>query len=195
MSENSSILLHACCGPCSITPLQELLDIGWTPTLFFFNPNIHPLTEYLRRREGVLRVAQRFGVDVSFPEEEYRPAGFFQAVAFHEDDRCGRCYLLRLEATAGAAAAQGYAAFSTTLLYSRYQQHDRIRETGMSCNRPGLHFYYRDFRGGWSEGMRLSREWSIYRQPYCGCVFSEAERYAPRLARARREGMGCEERS
>ena len=106
-----------------------------------------------------------------------------EAVA-NKDDRCGCCYTIRLRATAREAAAKGFDAFSTTLLYSRYQKHDRIKQAAQAASEEfGVPFLYRDLRTGWSEGIRISKRLRLYRQQYCGCIYSEKERYIDSVKR------------
>ncbi|HWR03225.1 MAG TPA: epoxyqueuosine reductase QueH [Humidesulfovibrio sp.] len=184
---DNAILLHACCGPCSITPVLRLLDQGLLPTLYFYNPNIHPLPEYLRRREGLLAVAQRLGVDVILPDQQdpadAEPDVWLAAVAglgagmADMARRCPLCYDLRLERAAACAREAGFTRFSSTLLYSKYQNHQAILDAGVRHAGPGLDFLGEDFRPSWDEGIRLSKEWEIYRQPYCGCLLSAHDRY------------------
>ena len=179
------LLVHACCGPCAITVFQVLAARGEDFTGFFYNPNIHPLTEYLRRRDALRQVGERLGVPIVFADSEYDPALFLRLAAFKEKDRCRSCYTLRLDRAAREAKAQGRVGFTTTLLYSRYQAHEAIREAGEEAGRAhGVEFVYEDFRPGWEEGIRLSKEWELYRQPYCGCIFSEFERYRKKLNRS-----------
>ena len=178
------LLVHACCGPCSITVMQALAGRGLELRAYFYNPNIHPLTEYLRRREGLEVVAARLGVPADCADAEYDPAAFLRLAAFRESDRCRHCWRLRLERSARQARALGAQGFTTTLLYSKYQDHDTVAAIGREAGQEhGVDFLYEDFRTGWDEGIRLSKEWGIYRQPYCGCVFSEFERYRKRLGR------------
>jgi predicted adenine nucleotide alpha hydrolase (AANH) superfamily ATPase len=191
---NNKILLHACCGPCSITCILRLRDMGLCPTLFWHNPNIHPLTEYLRRREGLLAVAEKLGAPVILADagepDAAHPAPWLAAVsalgpAMNDmAARCPVCYDLRLAVAAAAARAHGFTRFSTTLLYSKYQNHQAILDAGLRHAGEMLAFVGEDFRPGWDEGVRLSKEWGIYRQPYCGCVLSEHDRYRKQLARA-----------
>jgi epoxyqueuosine reductase len=176
------ILLHVCCGPCALTPVARLRAQGLEVTALFYNPNIHPLTEYLRRREGLEQVAARMDLPVIFKDDEYDPRTFLRMVAHQEENRCPSCYHLRLERTLAVARSGDFDLFSTTLLYSRFQKHEAIAEVcrGLSGSGP-VRFHYEDFREGWKEGIRISKEWGIYRQPYCGCLFSEWERYRSKL--------------
>ncbi|MBF0480070.1 MAG: epoxyqueuosine reductase QueH [Desulfovibrionaceae bacterium] len=176
------LLLHICCGPCSITVAQRLLEGDFAVTGLFYNPNIHPLTEYLRRREGVEQTASRLSIPVIYLDDEYDPAVFLRQTAFRENARCQACYALRLNRTASFASEHGFDLFSTTLLYSKRQNHDAIRLSGENAARGSTRFFYRDFREGWQEGIALSKDWGIYRQPYCGCLYSECERYRKRLS-------------
>ncbi len=179
------VLVHLCCGPCAIVPVSALKAQGFEVTGYFSNPNIHPLTEYLRRRETLLQAARLLDIPVLFPDAEYQPRVFFQAVTGREEERCPPCYALRLEPTARAAREMGFTAFTTSLLYSKYQKHEAIRQAGLAAAQAqGLDFLYQDFREGWKEGVTRSKEWGLYRQQYCGCLYSEAERYARELARA-----------
>jgi hypothetical protein len=178
----SRILLHICCGPCAITPVRDLQDEGFEVVGFYFNPNIHPLQEYLRRRDGVREVADRLGIRVIFKDEEHDPGAYLRAVAFRENNRCFLCYSMRLERTRSIARRGRFDGFTSTLLYSRFQQHERIRILGRDIAGQGRpEFLYRDFRSGWKEGIEISKEWGIYRQQYCGCVYSEFERYQDAL--------------
>lgn len=179
----TKLLLHICCGPCAITCVERLQREGYDITGFFYNPNIHPGQEYLRRREGAREVAVRMGIPLLFAKEdalqrEYDAEAYFRAVTFKENNRCLFCYKLRLKELVQKARESGFELVSTSLLYSRYQKHDSIRTIGESlCAGSDVNFYYADFRAGWSRGITLSKRWNIYRQQYCGCIFSEAERY------------------
>jgi hypothetical protein len=171
------ILLHICCSPCLIYPLRILREIGHDVTGHFFNPNIHPYLEYQRRADTLSAYAGEKGLPVIWAED-YGMEAFFRLVAGHEDDRCRICYTLRLQETARVAKEEGFTGFTTTLLYSKFQKHDVIREVGERLGREvGIPFVYHDFRAGWQEGVDLSREIGMYRQPYCGCLYSEKDRY------------------
>jgi predicted adenine nucleotide alpha hydrolase (AANH) superfamily ATPase len=178
------ILVHICCGPCAITPVRALLEAGMGVTGLYYNPNIHPLQEYLRRREGVAQMAERLGIPVIFKDDEYDPSAYFRAVVYREANRCLPCYSMRLERTLSIARRGGFEAFTSTLLYSKFQKHDLIRALGSDLAMgSGVEFHYQDFRSGWSDGIALSKEWGMYRQQYCGCLYSEFERYSPELRR------------
>jgi epoxyqueuosine reductase len=175
-----NILLHICCAPCAIYPLQELRSSGIQVTGFFFNHNIHPYQEYRKRLDTVRDYALTAGLDV-ICRDEYRLEEFLGAVASEPENRCHYCYSSRLEAVAMEAAERGFDAFTSSLLYSRYQKHEVITELGERiAEKYGVKFHYVDFRSGWRQGIDISKELGLYRQQYCGCIYSEKERYQPR---------------
>ncbi len=175
------ILLHACCGPCAVVPLRRLREDGGTEVFAVFaNSNIHPYREWDRRRQALEDLAERTGVRL-LPHGEYEPVEWFRSVSFREGERCRLCYYQRLRHVASLARRGRFDAFTTTLLYSRYQKHDLIRSVGETvAAETGVPFAYSDWRPGWDEGVAASREMGLYRQSYCGCLYSEVERYAPR---------------
>ncbi|MGE4297729.1 MAG: epoxyqueuosine reductase QueH [Desulfovibrionaceae bacterium] len=176
------VLVHICCGPCAISTVRSLLAEGFEVTGFFYNPNIHPLQEYLRRREAAAQAAERLGIPVIWKDNEYDPQAWFRAVSHREANRCFHCYALRLERTRQIAARGNFDAFTSTLLYSRRQKHDVIAQVGRDMAGGGAPaFLYRDFRTGWQQGIDTSKEWGLYRQQYCGCLYSENERYEREL--------------
>lgn len=172
------LLLHVCCGPCALVPARELLGQRHEVYGYFDNPNIHPYEEYRRRLEAAEELAWR----LSFPLQaagEYRPELYFREVAWHEEERCRCCYSLRLQAAADRAREAGCEGYTTSLLISPYQKHDLIREIGTEIGRQvGVPFVYHDWRPEYYEGRRLAREMGLYSQRYCGCLFSEYERFA-----------------
>ncbi|SDB47712.1 hypothetical protein SAMN05660653_02342 [Desulfonatronum thiosulfatophilum] len=171
------LLLHVCCGPCALIPVRELRCEGMDPDGLFYNPNIHGVSEYLKRRETLQETANRLNLPIICLDDEYDPRLFFRAVANREDDRCPHCYRLRLERTFLFAREHGYSCVSTTLLYSKYQNREAILAVGRELqDRTGIRFLGRDFRQGWQEGIDLSKEWGLYRQLYCGCLYSEMDR-------------------
>lgn len=170
------LLLHTCCGPCSIIPITELQQ-DYEISALFFNPNIHPFLEFTKRRETLLAYCADQNVAV-FDRGQYGLEEFIQRVVFREQQRCKICYSWRMEQTARTASAAGFASFSSTLLYSRYQNHEQLKEFGFAlAKKYNIEFIYRDFREGWQIGIDRSRELGMYRQPYCGCIYSERERY------------------
>jgi predicted adenine nucleotide alpha hydrolase (AANH) superfamily ATPase len=175
-----NILLHVCCGPCSLYPLRKLHEKGYNVRGYFYNPNIHPYREFKRRLDTMAQVAENQQISL-LVDDNYGLTPYLQRVVFNENNRCSVCYDMRLEVVAKRAAAEGMDAMTTTLLYSKYQNHELIREKGENLARAyGISFYYEDFRLGWQEGIDRSKEMGLYRQPYCGCIYSEQERYDPK---------------
>lgn len=171
------ILLHICCAPCAIYPLKILRAEGLEVMGFFYRHNIHPFTECLKRQETLASYAQTTGLRIIY-QEGYDLEGFIQKIAFRESARCSICYYERLTATALLAKHGKYDYFSTTLLYSKFQKHNEVKIIGESVGQTiGIQFYYHDFREGWKEGVETSKALGMYRQQYCGCIYSEKERY------------------
>jgi epoxyqueuosine reductase len=183
-----NILLHVCCGPCAVYPLDFLRQQGHEVSGWFYNPNIHPYREFQRRFEAL----EDFALQKSFSVEIDRNYGlreFLRRMIFHEDRRCNLCYDMRLLPTAQRAAAQGFAAFTSTLLYSKYQNHALLKSKGEAlAQQYGLGFYYHDFREGWQQGRDGALAMQLYRQPYCGCIYSEQERYDPSQRKKKKMG-------
>jgi len=175
------LLLHCCCAPCSAGCLPVLRRQGLETTLYWYNPNIHLYTEYKSRRDSLTAFAADEKVELAL-EDKYGLRDFLSSVPSEAGScrvqRCAHCYRLRLEKTALAARENGCSAFSTTLLISPYQDHEAIVNTGREISaRCNIEFFYRDFRPFYREGRRTARERGYYSQKYCGCVFSEEERY------------------
>lgn len=144
---------------------------------FFYNPNIHPLLEYRRRLTGAREAGDVTGVRL-VEDETYDPETWFASVCEGEGSRCGRCIGQRLERAAEMAVAHGCDAFSTTLSISPWQDHASIKVRGaQAAEHHGIDFLYEDLRPLYGESRRLSRQWGLYRQKYCGCLVSEWERY------------------
>lgn len=176
------VLVHICCGPCAIYPIKEALGDDHEVTGFFYNPNIHPEEEYLKRRDSVKKLAALLDVKVIF-EASYTPEQYFDRIgdgrggAPEPSVRCLACYELRLEETASKAKAGGFDCFTSALLYSKYQGHDEIRAAGEKfASEYGIEFLYDDYRRGWGRGIKLSKKAGLYRQQWCGCKFSFDER-------------------
>jgi predicted adenine nucleotide alpha hydrolase (AANH) superfamily ATPase len=157
--------------------LKELRIQGHEVTGVFYNPNIHPYQEYQKRRQTLVDYADKAFLNVVWTEG-YPLEEFLRGIAFKENERCAYCLVDRLKYTAQLAIREKYDGYTTTLLYSKYQKHDLIREIGENLSRQlGIFFYYQDFRTGWAEGVKISKELGMYRQPYCGCIYSEKERF------------------
>lgn len=193
-----NLLLHMCCGPCSCYPVKKLRQEGIEPVGYFFNPNIHPYKEWDMR----LKTAREFAVKVDmkmYDDDNYRLRDFLRralAAEAVENGRCRMCYTWRLEETARFAAEQGFDAFTSTLFYSIYQQHELMKETAEHFAKLyGVELYYEDFRPGWQEGIDISQELELYRQPYCGCIFSEEERYSRAIRKARKKANKAKKRA
>ncbi|MDR3569932.1 MAG: epoxyqueuosine reductase QueH [Syntrophobacteraceae bacterium] len=172
------ILLHMCCGPCSIFPLSALRAENLAVHGFFYNPHIQPYQEFEKR----LQTLRSFAESQELPlivRTDYDPETFFRQVAFREANRCVYCYSLRLEAAARLAKKSRFDAFTTTLLYSKRQKHDLIVSIAeQAASKHGIDFLYRDFRAGWREGQLGAQKLGMYRQQYCGCIYSEMERFS-----------------
>ena len=179
--------MHVCCGPCTVYPLRTLRDEGVEVRGYFFNPNIHPYREFKRRIGGLVALAEekKFAVEI---DRHYGLTEYLRRVVHHEKKRCSICYDMRLEPTAKKAAEEGMDAFTTTLLYSKYQNHALLKEKCRQlAEKYSIDFLYRDFRMGWQEGIDESIALDIYRQPYCGCIYSEQERYDKKLRKKIRQ--------
>ena len=174
------VLLHICCAPCTIYPLRVLKADGHEVTGFFYNPNIHPSTEFNKRLDTVRAFAQVSLLPI-LVDDAYDLERFLEAALPLGKDRCIACYAMRLERTFKRAAETMAEAVTTTLLYSKYQRHDEIATVAKELStRYAVAFLYEDFREGWREGQEESRRLGLYRQNYCGCIFSERDRFAGR---------------
>ncbi len=171
------IFFHICCAPCALYPYFRMREDGLEPTGYFYNPNIHPYLEYKKRIDTVKDFSLRVGLETLY-RDGYDLDAFLSRVAGKGSGRCEQCYRMRLGAAGAAAREHGFRVFTTSLLYSKYQKHDLIKgiaeETAVEH---GIEFYYEDFRRGWREGIVESKAMGLYRQQYCGCIYSERERY------------------
>ena len=180
-------LLHCCCGPCTAGSLPAFLERGREVTGWYFNPNIHPYKEFTARRDSFIQYMQavncEYLVENEYPLEDWL---LVQApLAKERQARCGNCYRLRLEPAAQKAAELGYDAYSTTLLVSPYQDHQLLIEVGQEMAlRYGVSFDYIDLRPGFRDGQNQAREMGLYMQKYCGCIYSEKERYVKKKKKA-----------
>lgn len=171
------LLLHICCGPCATYSVRRLRELRWHVEGFWFNPNIHPYSEHERRRQALEAYAGRIALPLQ-QADGYEISAFFRRVAGHEGlgERCALCYRTRLERTAEEAARRGFAAITTTLLISPYQDRAAIVRIGEEVAAAhGLRFFAENLRRGFVESHRLAREAGLYAQRYCGCVYSEWE--------------------
>jgi predicted adenine nucleotide alpha hydrolase (AANH) superfamily ATPase len=175
--EKMKILLHVCCALCTPYPLRILSEQGHQVSGFWYNPNIHPFTEYQNR----LNAVKAFESEKRFPvlyNDSYDLEKYLKAVMNDMENRCSFCYKIRLIKTANWAIQEGFDAFTTTLLVSPYQKHELIREIGERIGKDlSIDFICRDFRPGFYEGKNEAKKLGLYSQKYCGCIFSEKERY------------------
>jgi len=174
------VLLHICCAPCAIGPYEDLIGQGHEVTGYFYNPNIHPFIEFRRRLKALKVLQERIQLTVIY-EEDYGLGEFLASVRWagpERAQRCADCYRLRLARTAAHAVANGFETFSTTLLASTQQDHELIKGIGRECALAhGVEFLAADWRRLSEEGHRRAKQMGLYLQSYCGCVFSEWERY------------------
>jgi len=196
------LLLHVCCAGCACYPLRKLREAkvegkNLEITGFWYNPNIHPYSEYQKRMVTMGYFAQKENLPMIW-KDEYALEEWLEATRGEFDltdssmgketgpgywtkqKRCEQCYNLRLNKLAKKAKEKGYDYFSTTLLYSKFQEHELIKEICEKFrSQYNINFCYFDFRIGWKEGIEISKEMGLYRQHYCGCIFSEKEKYFP----------------
>jgi predicted adenine nucleotide alpha hydrolase (AANH) superfamily ATPase len=170
-------LLHICCAPCANQPIEILRTDGFEVTGYWYNPNIHPFTEY-RERRNCLRA---FAEEIQLPlieKNDYALRPFVREVAEDIGNRCMKCYEMRLFEAAKTAKEQGFDNFTSSLFISPYQNHELMRAVAERASEAyEIDFLYRDFREVFKAGQEYAREHNFYMQKYCGCVFSEEERY------------------
>ncbi len=174
----ASILLHCCCGPCATYTVESLREQSFEVSSLWYNPNIHPFTEHEKRLDSMRSLSKA----LDFPliaTDEYGMVEYFRSVAGHEEKRCEDCYYIRLNKTAQTARENGFADFTTTLLISPYQDQELIEEAGkLAAKKNGISFYFQDFRDGFKQSQQMAKDLELYRQKYCGCIYSEWERFA-----------------
>lgn len=178
------LLLHTCCAPCSVYCIELLRKEGIEPVSFWFNPNIHPYMEYKARRDCLIEYSKMENFELII-NENYGLREFCKNVSNDMKNRCQNyCYRVRMEETAKYAKEHGFEAFTTTLFVSPYQKHEKIKEVCEEmAKKYGVKFLYRDFREGFRQGQNKARNLGLYMQKYCGCVFSEEERYAKQISK------------
>lgn len=160
-----------CCSNCSLYPLKSLLSKGIDVKGLWFNPNIYPEDEYARRLDSLQRLERLWGLEIEFID--YFGHDEFRKKNKNDESRCIRCYMMRLEETAVIAKKMGLDGFTTTLLVSPYQRFDDIISMGKELERTySIPFYVEDFRVGYRQNIGLSKELGLYRQKYCGCIYS-----------------------
>lgn len=172
------LLMHICCSNCSLYPLKSLLSKGIDVKGLWFNPNIYPYPEYERRLSSLLKLQGIWDFDVEYVDRHGLDY-FVAKIGNPDSSRCMRCYEMRLDETAKTAKKMGLDGFTTSLLVSPYQKFDSILHAGREMEkRYSIPFYPEDFRVGYRDNIGLSKELGLYRQKYCGCIFSEKEREA-----------------
>ena len=179
------VLLHCCCAPCSVSCIEPLKSDGFDITAFWFNPNIHPFKEYEARRDCLVEFMKTQNIPL-IVSEDYGLKSFVKNVADNIESRCAYCYLLRLDETAKYAHDNGFDGFTSTLFASIYQDHElMVKKAEELAEKYGVKFYYKDFRPNFREGNKKARELGLYMQKYCGCIFSEEERYEKQIKKAK----------
>jgi len=172
------LLIHSCCAHCAAYTVEYWREQDYDVSALWYNPNIHPYTEHQHRLEAM----QSLAIKMSLPlliTEGYDIIDYFRGVVGHEAERCQYCFRLRLSKTAEIAKEMGFDAFTTTLLISPQQKHELIKEAGEELAREtGVDFLYADLRKRYSDSRHITKPMDLYRQQYCGCVYSEWERYA-----------------
>jgi predicted adenine nucleotide alpha hydrolase (AANH) superfamily ATPase len=174
------VLLHSCCAHCAAYTVSYWREQGYEVSALWYNPNIHPYTEHQHRLEAMHSLAEELDLPLII-SGGYDMPEYFRRVAGHEDERCQYCFRLRLSKTAEIAKEKGFDAFTTTLLISPHQKHDLIREVGNEvAGEKGVDFLYADLRKRYSDSRHITKPMELYRQQYCGCIYSEWERYTER---------------
>jgi predicted adenine nucleotide alpha hydrolase (AANH) superfamily ATPase len=170
-------LLHICCAPCANQCIEVLRGDHYEVTGYWYNPNIHPFTEYRARRNTVRDYAATIELPM-IEQDDYALRPFIREVAEDIGGRCVKCYEMRLFEAARTAKDNGFDSFTSSLFISPYQNHELMREVAQrAASEYGVEFLYRDFRPYFRAGQDFAREHDFYMQKYCGCVFSEQERY------------------
>ncbi|MBD3218275.1 MAG: hypothetical protein GF310_08365 [candidate division Zixibacteria bacterium] len=171
------ILTHICCGPCLVYPYEKMIKEGEHLTGFWYNPNIHPYTEYKERLKSLRKFQDIKNMEIVY-QDSYDLERFLQMAMSDLQDRCMHCYILRLTEAANYAKSNGFEYFTTTLLVSPYQKLDYIRKVGNQLEiQTGVKFLDLDIVSGYREGRQKAYDMGLYLQKYCGCIFSEKERY------------------
>ncbi len=177
-----SALIHCCCAHCAAYTVNHWRQQDYEVSALWYNPNIHPYSEHQQRLEGMKSLAQEKKLPL-IVTEGYDMIEYFRRIVGKESERCQHCFTLRLSRTAEIARKQGFTAFTTTLLISPHQKHNLLREIGQQvAEAKGIEFLYADLRKRYSESRHITKPLNLYRQQYCGCVYSEWERYtAPKI--------------
>jgi epoxyqueuosine reductase len=181
------LLMHICCANCCLYPLKTLFSKNIDVKGLWLNPNIHPYTEYQMRLDSLQKLQGDWSLEIEYIDY-YGLKEFLRAVVHNEENRCAICYSLRLEETAKTAKKMGIDGFTTSLLASPYQKFDMIITIGKKMGEKySIPFYLEDFRPGWKDSINVSKELGLYRQKYCGCIYSEMERYQGKKTASRQD--------
>lgn len=186
--DKNNILLHVCCAPCMIYPLERLRDQNFEISGFFYNPNIEPLDEFQKRKMNVFDYSNRTDCAMLFNQDE-ESNEFFVAFKGKLDApvRCHTCWYLRLKKTAEHARKIKVKYFTTTLLVSPYQDRLKIKEIGEKVAlETGVRFHYEDFSSEYQYAVKVSKYENMYRQKYCGCSLSIKEAKAARKKKSQK---------
>lgn len=171
------LLLHTCCAPCSVECVDILREQGHELSAFWYNPNIHPYKEYEARRDTLIAYSKSIELPLIM-QDEYGLRQFISSLEGDFDVRCGSCYQMRFEEAAKTAVNNGFDAFASTLFISPYQNYELMKQMAeAAAEKFNTRFYEYDFRPTFRKGQKRARELNLYMQKYCGCIFSEEERY------------------
>jgi len=182
------LLVHTCCCHCAAYTLLFFKEQGFDITALWYNPNVHPFQEHEARFWGLIAITEKSGVPLMIAKGYDMPE-FLRRVSGHEENRCAYCFEMRLGQTADFAIASGFNAFTTSLLISPWQKHELIREVGERiAAEKGIPFIYEDLRKHYSESRRITKPLGLYRQQYCGCIYSEWERYREKGTPSKMQG-------
>jgi predicted adenine nucleotide alpha hydrolase (AANH) superfamily ATPase len=172
-----NVLIHICCAHCAAYTVNYWREKGYEAAGFWYNPNIHPYTEHQYRLESMQQLSREIDLPMII-SEGYDMPEYFRRVAGREEERCRYCFEMRLLATAETAREKGFDAFTTTLLISPHQKHELINEIGSKiAGKAGVGFLYADLRKRYSDSRHQTKPRNLYRQRYCGCIYSEWERF------------------
>jgi len=172
-----SVLVHVCCAHCAAYTITYWRQLEYKVSTFWYNPNIHPYLEHQQRLQAMQSIARVIQVPF-LVTENYDIVNYFRQVIGHETHRCQYCFKMRLLKTAETAQELSFNAFTTTLLISPHQKHELLLETVKQLSRDkGIEFLYADLRTHYSDSRHITKPINLYRQQYCGCVYSKWERY------------------
>lgn len=169
------LFLHICCAPCAEYPVQYLRQEGYELMAYFYNPNIQPQKELDRRLENVRIFSEKYKLPLHMDDQSAETM-WRNFKSDSKQDHCKVCYALRMDNVAKKCKALGYEQFTTVLTVSPWQDHEEIKRAGeQAAKRHGVEFVYMDFRAGYREGQEMAKADGLYRQRYCGCIYSLGE--------------------